>query len=95
MTKIIETRRLSNWGIGQIKKLKPVELQKKWLTGDFLCIDGIVFQEVFYSLESNKSGQSDEVTYWSELYDLEINLNFKEKTTEVCQPSIDWRASGF
>lgn len=92
---LIETRKLTDESIDYINSLTPKELEDKYKNGDFLYLMGIAFQIVFYSLESLKDGQSTEVTYWSEYYNLEINLNWNDDTVEAIAPLIDWKRSGF
>ena len=93
--KTIATRQLAPEFIEHLDSLTPQELEERYKNGDFLYMSGVVFQMVYYSSSALPSGQSIEVTYWSELYDLEINLDFAKKTTIVQEPGIDWKASGF
>jgi len=95
MAKIIETRQLASHFIKHIRALTPEELEEKYKNGDFLYMSGIVFQMVHYSEAALPSGQSIYVSYWSELYDLEINLDFEKKITSITIPTVDWRKSGF
>lgn len=94
-TKTIETRQISNSAIEYLEKQTPESLEKKHRDGDYLFFGGILFKMVYYSLESIEGGQSKDVVYWSELYDLEIDLDFKEKTVITNTPIIDWRKQGF
>lgn len=95
MARIIETRKLSSTFIKHLRSLTPEELEEKYKNGDYLYISGIVFQMVYYSRRSLPSGQSVDVTYWAELYDLEINLDFAKETTGMTMPTVDWRENGF
>lgn len=95
MAKIIETRELAPKFVKHLMSLTPEELEERYKNGDFLYMTGIVFQMVYYSKSSLPSGQSIDVTYWSELYDLEINLDFAKETTSITRPTVDWRKSGF
>lgn len=96
--KTIETRKVSDDFIEHLVSLLPEQLEKLYRQGDFLYMDGIVFQMVHYSMETvvtTTGTKSQWITYWSELYDLQIDLDFKDDTTEVSVPSIDWRKDGF
>ena len=92
--KSIETRSITDEAITALEELTPKELEAKYKNGDFLYMDGIVFVMVYYSATGLPSGQSVGVTYWSELYDLEIDLDFKDNTVIVSQPGTDWRRMG-
>lgn len=95
MAKMIETRQISQDGINLLENLTPARLEKKYRHGDCIHFGPILFVMVSYSKESSKGGQSNDVTYWSELYDLEINLDWVDNTVIVQQPGIDWKANGF
>ena len=90
MSKLIETKKITQDSLDYIERHTPFELEHKHRNGDFLYLLGIAFNIVFYSGDALENGQSIEVTYWSELYDLEINLNWKEQTVETATPLRDW-----
>lgn len=94
-TKTVEVRKVTDDFIEHIESFKPKTLEIKYKYGDFLYVGGLAFKMVHYSMESLPSGQSIEVSYWCELYDLEINLNFVNETVSVDKPVSDWRALGF
>ena len=50
---------------------------------------------VNYAAMGLANGQSIEVTYWSEYYDLEINIDWNDNTVEAITPLINWKQSGF
>ena len=92
--KTIEVRSITDEAIARLEELTPKELETKYKSGDFLYVSGIVFVMVYYSTAALQSGQSIEVTYWAELYNLEINLDFKDNTVIATTPVIDWRLTG-
>ena len=91
----IETRELSNAAKDIIEKHTPRELETKFKDGDYLYMMGIAFKMVYYSMAALPCGQSSLVTYWSELYNIEINLDFIKEVVNVETPVIDWRRDGF
>ena len=91
MSKTIQTKQISQDCIDYINLLNPLELEKKFRNGDFLYLLGIAFTMVYYSGDSLDGGQSVEVTYWSEYYDMQIDLNWRDMTVEVVTPcDRDW-----
>ena len=96
MAATIEKRKLTQETIDYFNRLSPVRLEEKHRQGDFLYFAGMAFTMVHYSEETTSDGQQSRfVSYWSELYDLELNLDFTEKTVESIKPCSDWRALGF
>jgi len=92
---MIETRKISEYGIKELESLTLEELEKLYKHGDYIYYGPIAFKMVHYSIESLPSRQSETVSYWSPLYDIEINLDYVNKTIEVIKPVIDWAKSGF
>lgn len=90
----IETRQLSDEGIEIIERLTPSAMEDKFRDGDYLYMLGIAFKMVYYSAE-DFNGQSRYVTWWSELYNIEIQLDRQEQTVVVETPVIDHRRDGF
>ena len=94
--KTIETRKLSDKDIELLESYTAVDLENKYKTRDCIYFPGISFIMVFYSHDCLPNGQSNSVTYWSELYDAEINLDWIENTVSVNTPAgIDWKKQGF
>lgn len=91
----VETRTLTNEAIDIIEKNTPRELETTCKDGDYLYMIGIAFKMVYYSMAALPSGQSSFVTYWSELYNIEINLDFMNEVVNVETPVIDYRHDGF
>jgi len=90
----IETRKLSVEAIQIIEELTAFELDDNYRDGDYLYMLGIAFKMVYYSVE-DFDGQSRDVTWWSELYNIEIQVDREKNTVTVETPVIDHRADGF
>ena len=92
---MIPTRKISEDGIEELENLTLEELEQLYKYGDYIHYREIAFRMVHYSIESLPSGQSINVSYWSPLYDIQLDLNYANKTIEVIKPVIDWAKSGF
>ena len=90
----IETRQLTDEAIEMIEGLSANELENKFRNGDYLYLLGIAFTMVHYSME-DIDGQSKTVTWWSELYNVEIEVNRASNTVTVEKPVTDWKRMGF
>jgi hypothetical protein len=84
----IETKKITQDCIDFINKFTPQELENRFRKEDFLYLLGIAFSIVFYSGDEVTGGQSVEVIYWSEYYDMQINMNWRDNTVEVITPCI-------
>lgn len=90
----IETRKISQEAIDIIESYTAFDLEDSFRDGDFLYMLGIAFHMVNYSGESFASGQSKYVTWWSELYNVEIQANRVTDIVTVETSVIDYRKDG-
>lgn len=90
----IETRKISQEGINRIESFTAFELEDNFRDGDFIYMLGIAFTMVNYSNESDAEGKSKYVTWWSELYNIEIQVDRVSDTVTVETPLIDYRKGG-
>lgn len=91
---MIETRELSPEAIEIIESNSAFDLEDNYRDGDYLYMLGIAFHMVHYSAD-DFDGQSCTVTWWSELYNIEIQVNRVDNSVTVETPVIDYRKDGF
>jgi len=91
---MIETRKITDIGISIIERLTASKLEEQFRDGDYLYLMGIVFKMVYYSIEV-ANNQSRFITWWSELYNIEIQIDRINDSVIVETPVIDYKLDGF
>ena len=90
--KTIETFKVATDFVEKLEKMTADELEKKYKHGDSLFMgDEMAFRMINYSLDgkSNNSQISRYVTYFSTLFDCEINLDREKNTVIFAAPYLN------